>query len=90
MFDNMAMPGIWRRPAPEPFRAELQGAWCARRTEPAGTGRGLAIVSDIAKAHRGQVTIEVGNSGVGTLVTVCFPECYDSNATLETARSQKL
>jgi hypothetical protein len=38
----------------------------------------VAIVSDVAKAHRGQVTIEVGNSGVGTLVTVCFPECYDN------------
>ena len=38
-----------------------------------GSGLGLSIVSEIAKAHGASVNIGVGSSGKGTKIVVCFP-----------------
>jgi len=43
----------------------------ARGTE--GTGIGLAIVSDVAKAHKGLVFITAGARDAGTTVTLILP-----------------
>ncbi len=39
-----------------------------------GSGLGLAIVEEIARLYDGSVTIEAGSKGIGTRVSVQFPE----------------
>lgn len=42
-------------------------------TDVPGSGLGLPIVKEIALAHRAEVLITTGPSGIGTTVAVTFP-----------------
>jgi two-component system sensor histidine kinase TctE len=46
------------------------------QTQP-GSGLGLAIVKDIAIDHHAQVTLSAGHAGLGTIVSVEFPQPKD-------------
>ncbi len=45
-----------------------------------GSGLGLPIVKEIANSHGARVSLEEGNSGIGTIVSVYFPKQTESLA----------